>query len=240
MWTVNFQMFKLVLEKVVEPEIKLATSTGSSKKQEHSRKASISALFTMPKPLTVWITRNWKILQEMGIPDHLTCLLRNLYAGQEATARTEHGKTDWFQIGKKVCQGCVLSPLINFICRVHHEKSWARRSTKWKWSEVAQSCPTLCDLVDWNLSSSSVYGILQARILIWVAIAFSGWSSWPMGWTRVSPLAGRCFNLWATREANWKKHKLESMLLGELSIISDMQKTPRLWQKMKNYIAFRW
>ena len=66
----------------------------------------------MPKPLTVWITINWKIPKEMGIPDHLTCLLRNLYAGQEATVRTKHGTTDWFQIGKGVCQGCILSPCI--------------------------------------------------------------------------------------------------------------------------------
>ena len=111
----NFQMFKLVLEKAEEPEIKFPTSAGSSKKQESSRKTSISALLTMPKPLIVWITRNWKILKEMGIPDHLTCLLRNLYAGQEATVRTGHGMTDWFQIGKGVRQGCILSPcLFNF------------------------------------------------------------------------------------------------------------------------------
>ena len=67
----------------------------------------------MPKPLTVWITINWKILKEVGIPDHLTCLFRNLYAGQEATVRTEHGTTDWFQIGKGVRQGCILSSLFN-------------------------------------------------------------------------------------------------------------------------------
>ena len=66
----------------------------------------------MPKPLTVWITINWKILKAMGIPDHLTCLLRNLYAGQEATVRTGHGTKDWFQIGKGVCQGCILSPCL--------------------------------------------------------------------------------------------------------------------------------
>ena len=66
----------------------------------------------MPKPLTVWITINWRILKEMGIPDHLTCLLRSLYAGQEATVRTGHGTTDWFQIGKGVCQGCILSPCL--------------------------------------------------------------------------------------------------------------------------------
>ena len=94
----NFQMFKLVLEKAEEPEIKLPTSTGSSKKQESSRKTSISALLTMPKPLTcVDHNKLWKMLKEMGIPDHLTCLLRNLYAGQEATVRTGHGTTDWFQ-----------------------------------------------------------------------------------------------------------------------------------------------
>ena len=108
-------MFKLVLEKAEEPEIKLPTSAGSWKKQESSRNTSISALLTMPKPLTVWITKNWKILKEMGIPDHLTCLLRNLYAGQEATVRTGHATTDWFRIGNGVHQGCILSPcLFNF------------------------------------------------------------------------------------------------------------------------------
>ena len=103
-------MFKLVLGKAEEPEIKLPTSAGSSKKQESSRKTSISALLTMPKPLTVWITTNCGTLKEMGIPDHLTCLLRNLYASQEATIRTRHGITDWSQIGKGVRQGCILSP----------------------------------------------------------------------------------------------------------------------------------
>ena len=100
-------MFKLVLEKAEEPEIKLPTSNGSSKKQESSRKTAISAVLTMPKPLTVWITvsKLWKILKEMGIPDHLTCLLRNLYAGQEATIKTGHGTTDWFPKGKRVHQG---------------------------------------------------------------------------------------------------------------------------------------
>ena len=66
----------------------------------------------MPKPLPVWITTNWKILKEMGIPDHLTCILRNLYASQKATVRTGHGITDWFQIGKGVHQGCILSPCL--------------------------------------------------------------------------------------------------------------------------------
>ena len=105
-------MFKLVLEKAEEPEIKLPISAESSKKQESSRKTSTSALLTMPKLLTVRITKNWKILKEMGILEHLTCLLRNLYAGQEATVRTGHGTTDRFQIGKGVHQGCILSPYL--------------------------------------------------------------------------------------------------------------------------------
>ena len=82
------------------------------KASEFQKKTSISALLSMPKPLTVWITINWKILKEMGIADHLTCLLRNLYASQEATVITGHAITDWFQIGKGVRQGCVLSPCL--------------------------------------------------------------------------------------------------------------------------------
>ena len=94
-------MLKLVLEKAEEPEIKLPTSAGSLKKQESSRKTSISSLLTMPKSLTVCDhNKLWKILKEIGIPDHMTCLLKNLYAGQEVTVRTGHGTTDWFQIGK--------------------------------------------------------------------------------------------------------------------------------------------
>ena len=126
MWTVNFQLLKLVLEKAEEPEIKLPTNAGSSKKQESSRKTSISALLTMPKLLTVQITIN------CGKFWPLTCLLRNLYAGQEATVRTGHGTTDCFQIGKGVCQGCILSPcLFKILYRVYHEKCWAGRSTSW-------------------------------------------------------------------------------------------------------------
>ena len=106
-------MFKLDLEKAEEPEIKWLTSVGSLKKQESSRKtptASLTKAFDF-----VDHNKLWKILKEMGIPDHLTCLLRNLYAGQEATVRTGHGTTDWFQIGKGVHQGCIPSPcLFNF------------------------------------------------------------------------------------------------------------------------------
>ena len=105
----NFQIFKLDLEKAEEPEIKLPTSAVSSKKARKFQKSIYFSLLTMPKPLTVWITTKWKIVKEMGIPDHLTCLLRNLYAGQEATFRTGHGTTDWFQIGKGVPQDCILS-----------------------------------------------------------------------------------------------------------------------------------
>ena len=86
--------------------IKLSTSAGSSKKQESSRETS--ALLAIPKPLIAWIITNWKILKEMRIPNHLTCLLRNLYADQETTVRTGHGTMDWFQIGKGVHQGCIL------------------------------------------------------------------------------------------------------------------------------------
>ena len=106
----NFQMFKLVLEKAEEPEVKLPASAGSLNNQESSKKTS--ALLTMPKPLTVDHNKLRKILQETGIPDHLTCLLRNLYAGQEATVSTGHGTIDWFQIEKGVHQGYILSPCL--------------------------------------------------------------------------------------------------------------------------------
>ena len=101
-------MHKLDLEKAEEPEIKLPTSAGSWKKQGDSRKTSSASLTTL-KSLTVWITANWKTLQEMGLPDHLTCFPRNLYAGQEATVWTGHGTMDWFKIGKGVWHGCLLS-----------------------------------------------------------------------------------------------------------------------------------
>ena len=102
-------MFKLVLEKAEEPEIKLPISAGSSKKQESSRKTNIYFCFIDYAKAFDCVDKLWEILKEMGIPDHLTCFLRNLYAGQEATV-TGHGTTDWFQIGKGVRQGCILSP----------------------------------------------------------------------------------------------------------------------------------
>ena len=105
-------MFKLVLERAEEPEIKFPTSIGSSKKQENSRK-KICCFIDYAKAFDCADhNKLWKILQETGIADHLTSLLRNLYEGQEATGRTGHGTMEWFRIGKEVCQGCMLSPCL--------------------------------------------------------------------------------------------------------------------------------
>ena len=114
MWTVNFQMFKLVLEKPEEPEI--ANICWIMEKAREFQKNIYFCFIDYAKAFDcVDHNKLWKILKEMGMPDHLTCLLRNLYAGQEAAVRTGHGTTDWFQIGKGVRQGCILSPcLFNF------------------------------------------------------------------------------------------------------------------------------
>ena len=129
-------MFKLGLEKAEEPEIKQPTSAGSWKKQESSRKTSMSALLTMPKPLTVWITINcgkfWKRREY-----YLTCLLRNLYAGQEATVRTEHGTTDWFQIGKGVHQGFFLYRHLAYLTYMQNTL-W--ETLGWKKHKLNQDC----------------------------------------------------------------------------------------------------
>ena len=109
----NFQMFKLVLEKAKETEIKLPTSVGSLKKQEEFQKNIYFFFIDYAKAFDcVDHNKLWKILKEMGIPDHLTCLLRNPDAVQEGTARTVHGTTDWFQIGKGVHLGWILSPCL--------------------------------------------------------------------------------------------------------------------------------
>ena len=158
----------------------------------------------------------------MGIPDYLTCLLRNLYAGHEATVRTRHGTTDWFKIRKGVCQGCIFSP--TYLTYMQSETE----------TEVAQSCPTLCNPMYCSLPCSSIHGIFQARILEWVAISFSRGSSQPKDWTRVSCIVGRHFTVWATREASymqstscktpgWLSHKLASRLLGEIATIPDIR-----------------
>ena len=148
----------------------------------------------MPKLLAVWITRNWKILKEMGIPDHLTWLLRNLFEGQEATFRTRHETIYWFKIGEKVQGGCILSPcLFNFYAeyimrnagleeaqagikiarRNINNLRYADGTTLMAESEVTQSCLTLSNHMDCSLPGSSAHGIFQARVLEWVAIAFS-------------------------------------------------------------------
>ena len=148
-------MFKLDSGKAEEPKIKLPTSLGSSKNQEFQKNICFidySKAFNCADH-----NKLWKILQEMGIADHLTCLLRNLYAGQEATVWTGHGTRDWFQIGKGVRQVCILSPCIFNLCT---------------------------EYISWEMLDG-------------------------------------------------KKHKLESRLLGEISITSDMQMTPPLWQKVK-------
>ena len=150
-------MFKLVLEKAEESEIKLPISAGSLKKAREFQKNIYFCFIDYAKAFDcVDHNKLWKIPKEMGIPDHLTCLLRNLYAGQEATVRTGHGTTYWFQIGKGVCQGCILSPCL------------------------------------FNLHAEYIM-----------------------------------------RNTGLEKHKLESRLLGEISITSDMQMTPPLWQKVK-------
>ena len=124
----NFQMFKLVLEKAEESEIKLATSAGSWKKQASPRKNIYFCFIYYAKAFDcVDHNKLWKILKEMGIPDHLTCLLRNLYAGEEATIRTGHGTTDWFQIGKGVHQVCILSP-----CLFNLYAGYSMRKLAWK------------------------------------------------------------------------------------------------------------
>ena len=112
-WTVNFLMFKLVLEKAEEPEIKLPNICWIMEKAREFQKNIHFCFIDYTKAFDcVDHNKLWKILKEMGIPDHLTCLLRNLYTGQEVTVRTGHGITDWFQIGKGVCQGCILSPCL--------------------------------------------------------------------------------------------------------------------------------
>ena len=108
----NFQMFKLDLEKAEDLEIKLPTSVGSSKKQEFQKNICFCFIDYAKAFHCVYHNKLWKILQEVEIPDHLTWVLRNLYAGQEATVRTGHGTTNWFQIGKGVHQGCLLSPCL--------------------------------------------------------------------------------------------------------------------------------
>ena len=137
MWTKNFQMYKLDSEKAEEPEIKLPTSVGSYKKQRNSRKIPTSAsLVTLNESFDcVGHDKLWKILKEMKIPDHLTYLLRNLCAGQKATARSGHRTTDWFKIGKGVNQACIsllcsLTSLQSISCKM---PGWMKNKLESKW-----------------------------------------------------------------------------------------------------------
>ena len=123
-WSENFQMFKLDLEKAKKPEIKLPTSIGSWKKRVPEK--HLFLLYWLPQSLCVDHNKLWKILKEMRISDNLTCFLRNLYAGQKATVRTGHETTDWFQIGKGIHQGCILSP-----CLLPYMKSTSWEMLSW-------------------------------------------------------------------------------------------------------------
>ena len=131
----NFQRFKLDLEKAKEPEIKLPPPVGSSKKQEFQK--NIYFCFTDYAKAFDCVDHNklWKILKEMGIPDHLTCLLSNLYAGQEATVRTGHGTTDWFQIGKGVRQVCCHHAYLTYV------QSTSRKMLSWMKHKLESRLP---------------------------------------------------------------------------------------------------
>ena len=140
----------------------------------------------------------WKILKRIGIPDHLTCLLRNLYAGQEVIVRTRHETMDRFQIKKVVCQGCILSPcLFNFYA-------------EYVCMKLTQLCLTLSNPMDCSPQGFSVYGILQARILEWVAIPFSRGSSWPRGRSQVPHIAGILYHLSYQGSIMWNAGLCES------------------------------
>ena len=140
----------------------------------------------------------WKILKRIGIPEHLTCLLRNLYAGQEVIVRTRHGTVDWLQIKKVVCQGCILSPcLFNFYA-------------EYVCMKLTQLCLTLSNPMDCSPQGFSVYGILQARILEWVAIPFSRGSSWPRGRSQVPHIAGILYHLSYQGSIMWNAGLCES------------------------------
>ena len=164
MWTVNFQMFKLVLEKAEEPEIKLPTSAGSLKKQEFQKNIYLCFIdYAKAFEFVDHKFKLWKILQEMGILDHLTCLLRNLYAGQEA---------------------------------------------------------------QWELDMEQQTGSKQEKEYV------------KAGYCHPVYLTYMQSTSWETLD--WKKHKLESRLPGEISITSDMQMTPPLWQKVKRNSKASW
>ena len=173
-------MCKLGLEKAEEPEIKLPTFVRSSRKQGNSRKNAYFCFIDYAKAFDcVDHKKLWKILIERNARP-LSCLLKNLYAGQEATIRTGHGTTDWFKTGKGVCQGCILLPCF-FITYVQSEVK-----VKWSRSVVSDSLRPV---------GSSVRGIFQAIVLEWIAISLSRGSSQPRDRTRVSHIVDRRFTV---------------------------------------------
>ena len=131
MWTMNFCMFKLDLEKAEEPEIKLPTSRTTEKAKEFQKYIYFCFIDYTKAFDCVDHSKLWKRLQEMGIPDHLTCLLRNLYAGQEATDRAGHGTTDWFQIGKEYIKVVYCHPAYLIYMHSTYVKCRAGWSTSW-------------------------------------------------------------------------------------------------------------
>ena len=250
-------MLKLDLEKAEEPEIKLPTSAGSSKKEESSRKTSISALLTRKSFECVDHNKLWKILKEMGIPDHLTCFLRNLYAGQEATVRTQHGTTDLFHSEKEYikavyCHPAYLTYAEYIIWNARLDDAQAgikitRRNINYlrytddttlitekseSENEVAQFCLTIYNPMDCSLPGSSIHGIFQASILEWVAISFFRGSSRMRDWTQISHIAGRCFTIWATREALMTENEELKILL--MKVKEESEKSCLKTQHSKN------
>ena len=167
----------------------------------------------------------WEILQEMGIPDHLSYLLRNLYEGQAATVRTAHGTTDWFQMGKGVCQGCILSSCV---------------------SNLHAACVHACLVLSNPMDCSPQAPLPRQEYCSRLPISCSRGSSRSRDWTHIWGLqhCRRILYHWATWEypymqstscemSGWIRQRLESRLPGEISITSDMHKTPPSWQKVK-------
>ena len=234
MWTENFQMYRLGLEKAEEPEIKLPIFVW--RKQRNFRKTSTSVSLITLKPLTVWITTNCGKFLEMGVPDHLICLLRNLYVGQEATVRTRCRITDWFKIGKGVGQGCILSP-----CLFNLNAKWER--------ERERECVCVCVCVCMHSVISDFFSTLQTvapRLLCsWnfpsnntgVGHHFLLQGIFPTQWSNLHLPVSPAFQVNSLSPLShqgsisceilgWMNHKLESRLLGEISTTSDMQMIP--------------
>ena len=213
-------MYKLDLEKAEEPEIKLPTSFGSQKKQENSRK--IIYCFTDYSKAFDCVDHNelWKILKGMGMPNHLTCLLRNLHAGQEATVTTRHRTTDWFQTGKGVHQGCILLPCLFNLCRLH-ECSVTLVLSNSLGPYGLQLSKLLCPWespgkdtgVDCHALIKEIFPAQESNLHLCIAGRFF----------MTEPLRKSYMHSTQCEMPGWMNHKLESRLLGQISTTSDMQ-----------------